>query len=249
MHEEVQESVRRRRDAKAKVEAAERQLERRKGELQAAQSELEQLFRSGGAEDVDEFRQQARQTEERAKLDSNARSALDQLQRLSGPGKPLESLKTDLQNTDLQGITDEIASLEEEQAAVGAQHDGLLTERGSIQAELANLEGEEESSRLRMQRNVLLEQLRGHARDWSRLTLAQNLLSEARAKFERERQPQVIRHAEKVFAAITEGRYRQVYAPLGEQTVAVMDADRQSKQPSELSRGTREQLFLSFASD
>ena len=246
LHEEVQESVRRLGDAKTELETADRQLERRKGELQAAQSELEQLFRSGGAGNVDEFRQRARQTEERAKLDSNARSALDQLQRLSGPGKPLESLKTDLQNTDRQSITGEIASLEKEQAGVDARHGELLTERGSIQAELANLEGEEESSRLRMQRNILLEQLRGHARNWSRLTLAQNLLNEARAKFERERQPQVIRHAEKVFAAITEGRYRQVYAPLGEQTVAVMDADRQSKQPSELSRGTREQLFLAL---
>ena len=246
LHEEVQESVRRLGDAKTELETADRQLERRKGELQAAQSELEQLFRSGGAGNVDEFRQRARQTEERAILDSNARSALDQLQRLSGPGKPLESLKTDLKGTDRQTITDEIAALEEEQAGVDARHGELLTERGSIQAELANLEGEEESSRLRMQRNILLEQLRGHARNWSRLTLAQNLLNEARAKFERERQPQVVRHAEKVFAAITEGRYRQVYAPLGEQTVAVMDADRQSKQPSELSRGTREQLFLAL---
>ena len=213
LHEEVQESVRRLGDAKTELETAGRQLKRREGELQAAQSELEQLFRSGGAGNVDEFRQRARQTEERAKLDSNARSALDQLQRLSGPGKPLESLKNDLQNTDLQSITGEIASLEEEQAGVDARHGELLTELGSIQAELANLEGEEESSRLRIQRNVLLEQLRGHARDWSRLTLAQNLLNEARAKFERERQPQVVRHAEKVFAAITEGRYRQVYAP------------------------------------
>ena len=122
----------------------------------------------------------AKQTELRAELDSKSRTALDQLQRLSGPGEPLKSLKTDLQSTDLQSITDEIASLEEERASVGAQHDELLTKRGSIQAELDNLEGEEESSRLRMQRNILLEQLRGHAHEWSRLTLAHNLLREAR---------------------------------------------------------------------
>ena len=42
------------------------------------------------------------------------------------------------------------------------------------------------------------------------------------------------------------GRYRQVYAPLGEQTVTVTDADGRTKQPTELSRGTREQLFLSL---
>ena len=108
------------------------------------------------------------------------------------------------------------------------------------------LVGEEESSRLRMERNILLEQIKGHARDWARLTLAQNLLEEARRKFERERQPGVVRHAEKFFTQITDGRYRQVYAPLGEQTITVTDADGQTKQPSELSRGTREQLFLSL---
>ena len=246
LYEEVRESERSRTSAQKELEAAKRRLQERRGELQQARDELERLFRSGGAGNAEEFRVRAKQTEKRAELDSNAWTALDQLQRLSGPGEPLKSLKTDLQSTDLQTITGEIASLEEEQASVGAQHDELLTKRGSIQAELDNLEGEEESSRLRMQRNILLEQLRGHARDWSRLTLAQNLLHEARGKFERERQPQVVRHAQKVFAAITEGRYRQVYAPLGEQTISVMDADRRSKQPSELSRGTREQLFLAL---
>ena len=246
LYEEVRESERSRTSAQKELEAAKRRLQERRGELQQARDELERLFRSGGAGNAEEFRVRAKQTEKRAELDSNARTALDQLQRLSGPGEPLKSLKTDLQSTDLQTITGEIASLEEEQASVGAQHDELLTKRGSIQAELDNLEGEEESSRLRMQRNILLEQLRGHAHEWSRLTLAHNLLREARGKFERERQPQVVRHAQKVFAAITEGRYRQVYAPLGEQTISVMDADRRSKQPSELSRGTREQLFLAL---
>ena len=93
---------------------------------------------------------------------------------------------------------------------------------------------------------MLLEQLRDHARDWTRLTLARNLLDEARRKFEQERQPGVVRHAQEFFTAITDGRYRQVFAPLGEQTITVTDADGRTKQPSELSRGTREQLFLSL---
>ena len=63
-------------------------------------------------------------------------------------------------------------------------------------------------------------------------TLAQNLLEEARMKFERERQPGVVRHAQEFFSEITEGRYRGVYAPLGEQTITVTDADGRAKQPS-----------------
>ncbi len=246
LYEEVRESERSRTSAQKELEAAKRRLQERRGELQQARDELERLFRSGGAGNAEEFRVRAKQTEKRAELDSNARTALDQLQRLSGPGEPLKSLKTDLAGTDPQSITDEITSLEEERANVDAQHGDLSTERGSIQTERDNLMGEEESSRMRMERNILLEQLRDYARDWSRLTLAQNLLHEARRKFERERQPEVVRHAQKVFAAITEGRYRQVYAPLGEQTITVMDADGRRKQPSELSRGTREQLFLAL---
>ncbi len=244
--EEVRENDRRRTGAQAEMEAAKRRLKERKVEFQEAREELEQLFRSGGAGNAEEFRARAKQTEERTALEGKSQTAHDQLQRLSGPGEPLQFLKADLQRTNPQSITDRIAALEEEGAAVGAQHDDLLFERGSIQTDLATLASEEESSRLRMQRNILLEQLRGHAHDWSRLTLALNLLQETRRKFERERQPQVVRHAEKDFAAITGGRYQRLYAPLGEQTITVTDDNGRSKQPSELSRGTREQLFLAL---
>ena len=246
LHEEVRENVRKRSDARGEMEAAIRRLEERRSELQEAKEELEQLFRSGGAENAEDFRRRAGFSEKKAELENKSRTALVQLQRLSGPGEPLETLKTDLAGTNLQSITDEITSLEEERAGVDAQHGDLSAQSGSIRTELDNLVSEEESSRMRMERNILLEQLKDYARDWSRLTLAQNLLHEARGKFERERQPEVVRYAQKVFAAITEGRYPQVYAPLGEQTITVTDVDGRQKQPSELSRGTREQLFLAL---
>ena len=246
LSEEVQERVRNRTDAEAELEDAERQLEERRGDLENAEEELGQLLRSGEAEDTEEFRARADLSERRAGLEERSRAALDRLQRISGPGEPLESLKSDLSGTDSRAIADEIAALEEERADADARREELSTERGSIHAELERLMGEEESSRLRMEKNVLLEQIAGHAREWARLTLARNLLEEARRKFERERQPGVVRHAQKFFAEITEGRYRQVYAPLGERTITVTDADGRTKQPSELSRGTREQLFLSL---
>ena len=244
--ESVQESVRKRVDAEAELEEAELQLEGRKNDLEKAEEELGQLLQSGGAEDAEEFRARADLSERRTSLEVKERSAHDRLQRLSGPGEALERLKADLANTDPQSIADALSELEEERTTADAQREELSTDRGSFQAELERLVGEEESSHLRMERNVLLEQIKGHARDWASLTLAQSLLEEARRKFERERQPGVVRHAEKFFTQITNGRYRQVYAPLGEQTITVTDADGQTKQPSELSRGTREQLFLSL---
>ena len=187
--EEVRESVRNRTDAKLELKDAERELEERRSDLQKAEEELDHLLQSGGAEDAEAFRVLAGLSEKRTELEEKARAALDRLQRISGPGKPLENLKVDLADTDSQSIADEIDGLEEERAIANARREELSTERGSIRADLKGLMGEEESSRLRMERNVLLEQIKDHAREWTRLTLARNLLEEARRKFEQERQP------------------------------------------------------------
>ena len=244
--EDVQENDRNRTDAEAELDDAERQFQDRKNVLEKAEEDLAQLLRSGGAEEAEAFRARAGHHQRRSDLEASARDALDRLQRISGPGEALDRLKADLADSDPQSMHDEISRLEEELELTQGRRDDLSNERGSIENELAGLVSEEESSRLRMERTTLVEQISVHARDWARLTLARELLEEARRKFERERQPGVVRHAQEFFADITEGRYKQVYAPLGEQTITVTDADGGTKQPSELSRGTREQLFLSL---
>ncbi len=122
----------------------------------------------------------------------------------------------------------------------------MSAKRGEIQSDLKNLTGEEESSKLRADRQRLLQEMRGHAREWNVLAIAENLLNESRLKFEKERQPEVVRSAASFFKTITEGRYEKVFAPLGRSEIHVTDSTGNAKQPSELSRGTREQLFLSL---
>ena len=138
------------------------------------------------------------------------------------------------------------ARLSEVHGEVDAKRNALREERGGIDTELAQLTGEEESSALRIRRSALEEQLREHAREWSRLTIAETLLEKTRQKFEQERQPSVIRHAQDFFSGVTGQRYQRLYAPIGEQTITVTDATGSGKQPAELSRGTREQLYLAL---
>ena len=118
--------------------------------------------------------------------------------------------------------------------------------RGEAQAELRRLTSEEESSRLRMERNQLLEQIQGHAREWAVYAITENLLKEAQSKFERERQPDVIRHSQGFFGRITQERYQTMFSPLDRSEIHVTGNIGGTKQPNELSRGTREQLFLSL---
>ena len=214
--------------------------------LQSAEEELAGLLSAGGTDDAEEFRRRARQHGERLELERKRDEHRRGLERMSGAGKDFDDFCSLLGSSDPEHLQDESARLWELQAQVSSHRDGLREERGGIDNELAQLSGEEESSALRVRRHTLEEQLREHAREWSRLTIAEELLTRTRQKFEEERQPSVIRHAQEFFRSVTGGRYQRLYAPIGQQTVTVTDATGASKQPAELSRGTREQLYLAL---
>ena len=158
----------------------------------------------------------------------------------------LKTLRSRLAASSIQTIADEIRRSKEELAGIDDGIETLATERGTITESLAGLLSEEDSSRLRVDRHRLLEEMRGHARQWTVRTIAENLLKEAQGKFEKERQPAVVRLAEEFFRDITDGRYRTVFSPLGTSEIQVTDSASSPKQPSQLSRGTREQLLLSL---
>ena len=247
LHGAVAERLRERAEAQASLVRAERGLGERDRELNEAEAELGELLRSGGATDAEEFRRRAAISEQRASLEGQQRETRGRLQRLSGPGDAFEALMKRLEGTDLQAISDAMREAKEDRDDCAAEVERLSTERGGVQSEIRRLTGEEESSRLRMERNQLLEQIQGHAREWAVYAVAENLLKEAQGKFERERQPDVIQHSQGFFRRITQERYQTVFSPLHRpEEIHVTDRSDYIRQPNELSRGTREQLFLSL---
>ena len=81
---------------------------------------------------------------------------------------------------------------------------------------------------------------------WSRLTMAEELLDWTRQKFEMERQPRVVQHAQDSFSHMAGQRYGRLFVPVGERPITVMDGSGSARQPHELSRGAREQLYLAL---
>ena len=244
--EETQTAFSNRERAKEQTEETRQLLETRERRLQSAEKELAALLTAGGADDAEEFRRRARQHEERLELERRRDEHRRNLEWFSGPGQRFDAFREALATADPNRLGDESGRLSELHAEVDARRNALREERGGIDTELAQLTGEEESSALRIRRSTLEEQLREHAREWSRLTIAEALLEKTRQKFEQERQPSVIRHAQDFFSGVTGQRYQRLYAPIGEQTITVTDAAGAGKQPAELSRGTREQLYLAL---
>jgi uncharacterized protein YhaN len=244
--EETQSAFSGRERAKEQTEETRQLLESRERRLQLAEEELAALLAAGGADGAEDFRRRARQHEERLDLERRRDEHRRNLEWFSRPGQPFDAFRTALAEAAPDRLGEESARLSELHAEVDVKRSALREERGGIDTELAQLTSEEESSALRIRRSTLEERLREHAREWSRLTIAEALLEKTRQKFERERQPSVIRYAEKFFSGVTGQRYQRLYAPVGEQTITVTDAAGASKQHAELSRGTREQLYLAL---
>ncbi len=67
-----------------------------------------------------------------------------------------------------------------------------------------------------------------------------------RTTYEKQRQPETLQEASGYLDRLTQGRYHRVWTPLGEHVLRVDDAEGHSLPVEVLSRGTREQLFLSL---
>lgn len=221
-------------------------LEQCEKRLQSAREELEALLQEGGADGNEDFRRRAAQHKDRVDLEQRRDEHDRALTRLSGPGKRKDSFLEDLDNSDLNGLNARHGELKDEIDSAEGTRSQLQEERGRISNAMEQLAGEEESSALRRRRNILKEQLLEHAREWSRLVLEKTLLERTQQKFEQERQPDVIKHAREFFYNVTDKRYHNLYAPIGEKKIKVVDANGNTKQPHELSRGTREQLYLAL---
>ena len=245
-YDTVRESESQRDIARHEVEIIGQQLRLREERFKESQEVVVQLLDAGGTDDPEEFRRRAGQNANRRELEQKRAELLVRLQQLSGPGDQFDGFKQSLAQASPQELEDSSRNVAEQIEENAESRKALLIEQGEVGTLLSQLTSEEESSALRVRKNALMEELREQAREWSTLTIAEELLLRTRMKFQEERQPAVIQHAQKFFATITDQRYDRLYSPPGEQTLTVTERTGARKQPSELSRGTREQLYLAL---
>ncbi|UJW57300.1 AAA family ATPase [Bacillus sp. A116_S68] len=136
--------------------------------------------------------------------------------------------------------------LQEKVTELEKKKKGIMTELSSITLTLKELE---ESGTYEDKRQTFIA-LKGEfnhmVKEWAVIQTAQYMIHKVKNIYETERQPKVVQTACQLFKRLTEGRYTQLFAPLGEERFIVEREDGQRFDPSELSRGTGELLYLSI---
>lgn len=139
-----------------------------------------------------------------------------------------------------------ISSAFEERAAADEQYEQLKSEYDQLHGKL-EVQGRDDSlTRARQRIEGLTASLHADADAYLVERMAVALIDEARATYERDTQPRVVKTASEVFAAMTGGRYERVQVPLGEKRITAVTSGGEALTTSQLSRGTQEQLYLAL---
>jgi|GEM_PF-1546500 len=121
-----------------------------------------------------------------------------------------------------------------------------LEKKGQLTQQLNDLGNDRSVCEKQLELAMLNEQIRHNNDIWKRQAFASHVLDMIRLEYEKQRQPETLNEASEYFANMTDGRYRRIWTPIGEETLYVDDFAGNSMDVTWLSRGTREQLFVAI---
>ncbi|MCY1081915.1 ATP-binding protein [Archangium lansingense] len=206
---------------------------------------LAALLARGGSDTEETFRQRAQQAAHFEALTRRVRELTWRIEAATGLEEPA-AREAILAAGGEEQLKEKLGQLRMQEPACAKHLKELHTEYGSARSQLEHWEKDEELAVLRIQEERLRARAAELATRYATDRLALGLLARARRRFEEEQQPRVIQLASEHFATLTAGRYRRVFIPAGgKRELRVSDA-RRDWSAEQLSRGTREQLYLAF---
>jgi uncharacterized protein YhaN len=199
-----------------------------------------------GCPDPEALRRRAAAAAERRRTAVEIRERRARLVGIAGGATQADALVAEARTADAAAI--EAREIEEQARLQDIEdEERAATSRiGALDAEIRRLEAAEELGAKRQELVALEGRAAVLARDWAVRAVALRLLEETRSRYERERQPDVVRAAERHFERITGGRYARIVAPPGDSSVRVETEGGDGRITDELSRGTGEQLYLAL---
>ncbi|MCC6124341.1 MAG: AAA family ATPase [Pirellulales bacterium] len=204
------------------------------------------LFFEAGAEDEDSFREKALQSARGESLRRERETLRRDIAAAIGAQCSEEAVRELLEGAPAGELESRGNLLRDRLAMLDTQVRERLEKRGQLTAQIQALAEDRRLPRLQLDLAAVERQIAEAARRWQVLAVVCRALENIRASYEHERQPETLKEASVHLARLTRGRYCRVWTPLGEKTLRVDDAHGHCLPVEALSRGTREQLFLSL---
>jgi uncharacterized protein YhaN len=143
-------------------------------------------------------------------------------------------------------LHEELLQIEKQRSLLAAEEESVRSRLTNIDVVMKQFEEDGSYSELLQQYELEKSKLNNLAEEWAVLALAANILESTKSRFRNERLPKVIDQATQYFTIFTKHRYDKILAPVNKNSFIVERDDGRRFSPSELSRGTQEQLYLAI---
>lgn len=147
-------------------------------------------------------------------------------------------------STDDLRLLHEAARQEEREASAGLEQ--VVSDISGLEGRLEKAAREKRRAELHLAEAGAVERIHDAVDRYLVRACAARILAEAQERYERERQPEVVREAGRLFSTMTAGRYTSLSVPLDDGRIEAFDAHSAAHTSDLLSRGTAEQLYLAI---
>lgn len=233
-------------DLDGQISEQARRIEGIMAQLESQRESLSQLLQAAKVDSEESFLLQWNRAQEKSSLDKSIQEIHTRIQTRVGMGEVYQRFMESMQDTDPEQLEQELKDVLSHLGGAQEEQNRMNQEIGQFRGETAQLASREDLVRLHNELESKNEQLSHGALEWATLALALDLLNQAKVRYEKTRQPQVFQAAGRMFSQITEGNYQGVEKPLESDEFRVVQGNGGFISPVQLSRGTREQLYLSM---
>jgi uncharacterized protein YhaN len=209
-------------------------------------NEIEKFVRSVGAIDTEGFYRKQSAFETYKALKKTVEQKRGIIHSNVGLGQHFDQFLEGIQSTPLEEIKQKLGKRIAEYSELQETREQLLQDIGETRNELEKLSSNNDLVDRQNELESHKQELKMVAETWASYRSALVLIDEAKKRYEKNRQPGVIRAAENLFAKITNGTYSHIIKPIDSEDILVEDAQHKRKGVQEMSRGTLEQLYLSM---
>ena len=234
------------RQLKARIEEQTGRIARLKEQAAVSTEARETLWKEAGVTSDQEFNERLELYTRQTALEEQRQEATRRIQERVGVGGDYKLFVESLARTQPNELEAELAQVEHRLKENRTACQELRESMGKLEGEAERLVSEETLLEKQTQQESARAGLNRHAREWAKRALAVALLKRAKELYEENRQPGVIIAAKKRFARITEGKYQNIIKRFDEDDLLIQDQDLRQTGVVEMSRGTREQLYLSL---
>ncbi|MCA9212069.1 MAG: AAA family ATPase [Planctomycetales bacterium] len=150
------------------------------------------------------------------------------------------------QQLDRDQFLNRLKKMESKHDSVHNRLEELYQRRAELTESNSSLISRRDVSGKRIELSEVEAKIANGIRRWQAYATTSAVLDEVRRTYESDRQPETLAEASNYLELLTRGRYTRIWTPFGESSLSVNDKHGKALPVEVLSRGTREQVFLSL---